>query len=409
MRLLLAGALATLTAAGLAAIRPALLTDEERAAASTIRENRMRADVRFLSSDLLEGRGPATRGDRLAREYLASRFEAIGLEPGAPGGWLGAGIRPRRRDRRLSRGAALLERHGRHGPALPRGLRRVLGRAGTAKPALTTPRSCSSATASWPRSRAGTTTRAPTSGPRPARDEQRPGGDPRAFAGKRRLYYGRWDYKFEMAARLGAAGAIIVHTDASAGYGWKVVQSSWTGEQLSLPAVPGEPTLPVKAWATEEACRRIARLGGHDLDALRAAAERRDFHPVPLGVRLSLALRNEVSRRPSANVIGRLPGRDPVLSRRGGRLQRAPRPPRREARPGGRARRVQRRPRQRLRARHDAGGRARRSSRCPSGRAARSSSRRWRRRSRACSALRTSRATRRCPRGGSRRTSTSTA
>jgi hypothetical protein len=72
MRLLLAGALATLTAAGLAAIRPALLTDEERAAASTIRENRMRADVRFLSSDMLEGRGPATRGDRLAREYLAS-------------------------------------------------------------------------------------------------------------------------------------------------------------------------------------------------------------------------------------------------------------------------------------------------------------------------------------------------
>ena len=140
-----------------------------------------------------------------------------------------------------------------------------------------------------------------------------PESDPRAFAGKRRLYYGRWDYKFEMAARLGAAGAIIVHTDASAGYGWKVVQSSWTGEQLSLPAVPGEPTLPVKAWATEEACRRIARLGGHDLDALRAAAERRDFRPVPLGVRLSLALRNEVSRRPTANVIGRLPGRDPVL------------------------------------------------------------------------------------------------
>ena len=86
MRLLLAGALATMTAAGLATIRPALLTDEERAAAATIRENRMRADVRFLSSDLLEGRGPATRGDRLAREYVASRFEAIGLEPGAPGG-----------------------------------------------------------------------------------------------------------------------------------------------------------------------------------------------------------------------------------------------------------------------------------------------------------------------------------
>ena len=85
MRFLAASALAVLTAAGLAAIRPAVLTQEEREAARAIRENRMRADIRFLSSDLLEGRGPATRGDRLARAYVASRFEAIGLEPVAPG------------------------------------------------------------------------------------------------------------------------------------------------------------------------------------------------------------------------------------------------------------------------------------------------------------------------------------
>jgi hypothetical protein len=86
MRLLLTGALAALTAAGLAAIRPAVLTDGEQAAAATIRENRMRADVRFLSSDHLAGPGPAMRGDPLVREYLETRFEAIGLEPGAPGG-----------------------------------------------------------------------------------------------------------------------------------------------------------------------------------------------------------------------------------------------------------------------------------------------------------------------------------
>ena len=314
MRLLLAGALATLTAAGLAAIRPALLTDEERAAASTIRENRVRADVRFLSSDLLEGRGPATRGDRLAREYLASRFEAIGLEPGAPGGsW--------------EQGFDLVGVTA----ACPEVLRFSRGTAGTDLRFHEDYVAFSGAQA--PEVRVddaevvfvGYGIVAPEQG----WDDYKgadlkgrvllvmnndPESDPQAFAGKRRLYYGRWDYKYEMAARLGAAGAIIVHTDASAGYGWKVVQSSWTGEQLSLPAVPGEPTLPVKAWATEEACRRIARLGGHDLDALRAAAERRDFRPVPLGVRLSLALRNEVSRRPSANVVGRLPGRDPVLS-----------------------------------------------------------------------------------------------
>jgi hypothetical protein len=86
MRLLLAGALATITAAGLVTIRPALVTDEERGAASAIRQNRLHADVRFLSSEALRGRSPATRDDRLTREYLATRFEAIGLEPGASGG-----------------------------------------------------------------------------------------------------------------------------------------------------------------------------------------------------------------------------------------------------------------------------------------------------------------------------------
>ncbi len=85
MRFLLAGTLATVTAAGLATIRPSVLTEDEKAAAREIRQDRMRADIRFLSSDLLEGRGPATRGDALARAYIASRLEAIGLEPGAPG------------------------------------------------------------------------------------------------------------------------------------------------------------------------------------------------------------------------------------------------------------------------------------------------------------------------------------
>ena len=86
MRLLLAGTLATLTAAGLAAIPPAVLTDAERTAARAIRENRMRADVRFLSGDRLESHRPATPADVVARAYLAARFEAIGFEPGAPGG-----------------------------------------------------------------------------------------------------------------------------------------------------------------------------------------------------------------------------------------------------------------------------------------------------------------------------------
>ena len=141
-----------------------------------------------------------------------------------------------------------------------------------------------------------------------------PERDPGLFAGKRRLYYGRWDYKYEMAAARGAAAAIVIHTTPSAGYSWSVVQNSWSGEQLSLAAATG-PELSVKAWATEEACRRIARLSGQDLDALRARAESRDFRPVPLGVSASLRLENEVTRRTSANVIGRLAGSDPQLAK----------------------------------------------------------------------------------------------
>jgi Zn-dependent M28 family amino/carboxypeptidase len=140
-----------------------------------------------------------------------------------------------------------------------------------------------------------------------------PEDDPALFAGKTRLYYGRWDYKYDMAARQGAAGAIIIHTTPSAGYKWQVVQTSWTGEQFSLPA-EGQPSLPVMAWATEEASKRIARLAGLDLDVLRAAAQKRDFRPVPLGVGISLALANDVQRRKTANVIGRLEGSDPTFA-----------------------------------------------------------------------------------------------
>src|SRR6185295_20076345 len=69
----------------------------------------------------------------------------------------------------------------------------------------------------------------------------------------------------------------------------------------------------VRGWATEDAARRIARLGGQDLDALRALAQKKDFKPVPLGVTVSLAMKNDVQKKQTANVIGRLPGRDPLL------------------------------------------------------------------------------------------------
>ncbi|HEU4428061.1 MAG TPA: M28 family peptidase, partial [Myxococcota bacterium] len=140
-----------------------------------------------------------------------------------------------------------------------------------------------------------------------------PDWDPALFAGKRRLYYGRWDYKYEEAARHGAAGAIIIHTDASAGYPWQVVRTSWGGEEFQLPAA-GEPRVEVRSWVTEAKAREIVALAGRDLAELTESAKRRDFAPVPLGITTSLEIPTALRRIETANVLARLPGRDARLA-----------------------------------------------------------------------------------------------
>jgi Zn-dependent M28 family amino/carboxypeptidase len=137
-----------------------------------------------------------------------------------------------------------------------------------------------------------------------------PDWDPELFAGERRLYYGRWTYKYESAARQGAAGAIIIHTTPSAGYPWQVVQTSWTGAQFELPAT-GEPRVQIAAWVTESAAEKLVALAGEELSAFVAAARTREFRPVPLGIRTSITLANGLSRTTSGNVLGILEGSDP--------------------------------------------------------------------------------------------------
>jgi Zn-dependent M28 family amino/carboxypeptidase len=296
------------------ATRATVVTPAEKKAAAAIRADGIRGDVRFLASDLLEGRGPATRGDQLAQAYIAARMEAIGLEPAAPGGgWVQpfdiVGIRSRNPDTiRLRRGAEAVDLRYRDDFIAFSGLAQDTVRVEDAEVvfvgyAIVAPEY------DWDDYKG-----ADLKGKVLLIMNNDPADDPKLFAGKTRLYYGRWDYKYEMAGRRGAAGAIIIHTTPSAGYPWQVVQTSWTGEGFSLPDDPA-PRVPVKAWATEDASRKIARLGGQDLDALRAAAERKDFRPVPLGVTLSLTLNNEVQKKQTANVIGRVAGRDPLVAK----------------------------------------------------------------------------------------------
>jgi Zn-dependent M28 family amino/carboxypeptidase len=139
-------------------------------------------------------------------------------------------------------------------------------------------------------------------------DPPAPADEPTLFGGTALTYYGRWTYKFEEAARQGAAGALLIHTDESATYPWQVVQSSWSGTQYSLPPQPGEPALGVKAWITNDAARDLARRGGRNLDTLREAASRRGFKAAPLNIRAAATLNQKANRKTSANVIGVVKG-----------------------------------------------------------------------------------------------------
>jgi Zn-dependent M28 family amino/carboxypeptidase len=129
------------------------------------------------------------------------------------------------------------------------------------------------------------------------------------FNGKAMTYYGRWTYKYEEAARQGAAAALIVHDSEPAAYGWNVVQSSWTGPQYNMDEPSGHmDQSKVIGWLTNAAARRVLAESGQDLDALARSARQKGFRAVPLRTRASVSLSNQIKKQASKNVIGILPG-----------------------------------------------------------------------------------------------------
>jgi Zn-dependent M28 family amino/carboxypeptidase len=272
----------------------------------------LRAPIRILASDEFEGRGPATRGDALARLYLSTELETLGLTPGGENGsWEQpfdiVGVKAKL--------PATWDFTGKAGSASLK-----LGDDYIAGSGVQTP---TAAIENAPLVFVGYGIEAPeyqwndfkgvdVKGKVLVMLNNDPDWDPKLFAGITRLYYGRWTYKYESAARHGAAGAIIVHTTPSAGYPWQVVQSSWGGTQFELPA-ENEPRIQLKGWATEDAARRLLKAGGADLDALVKQAKSRGFRPVPLNLRTSIKFDNDISRVRTANVAGLLPGSDPAL------------------------------------------------------------------------------------------------
>ena len=148
----------------------------------------------------------------------------------------------------------------------------------------------------------------------PVPDPRNPAAlDPRVFGGKAMTYYGRWTYKLEMAAKMGAAGALIIHETAAAGYPFSVVQVK-VGEQFDI-ARPDRnmSRAAVEGWLSGEAAARLLARAGTTLDALKKAALRRDFRPRPLGLFASMTIRNTVRAIDSRNVLAKLPGSDPAL------------------------------------------------------------------------------------------------
>ncbi|NVJ99880.1 MAG: M28 family peptidase [Alphaproteobacteria bacterium] len=133
--------------------------------------------------------------------------------------------------------------------------------------------------------------------------------DPELFAGNTMTYYGRWDYKFDEAARQGAAAAIIIHDTKPAAYGWMTVDSSWTGPQFGLVREDkGTGFSEAEAWITNESAHKLFELAGLDLDALTVAAAKPGFKAVPMNLEFSSYFRSDVNHLNSRNVAGYVEG-----------------------------------------------------------------------------------------------------
>ena len=276
--------------------------------------DRMRADLKFLSDDLFEGRGTGQRGGELAARYLETRYRLIGLKPGASEtSWLqevpliGVEALP---DSRFE-----IEAGGKR--FVPERLVDVVA-------ASETQEESTSIDASVVFVGYGITA------PQHQWDDFKgidvrgkillmlvndpPSDDPAFFGGPALTYYGRWTYKYESAARAGARGAILIHTDSSAGYGWNVVKNSWGRERPYVPLPKDGPKpLGLVSWVTERMARQVLAAAGEDFETLRSAAARRDFRPRPLTMKLRAQIHQKVRPIATWNVLGLLPGSDPKL------------------------------------------------------------------------------------------------
>lgn len=271
------------------------------------------AHVRVMSSDEFAGRAPGTIGEQMTADYLVAQFQRLGLQPGNGDSWFqDVPMVATTADEATSSAKFVL---GGSDRALAFGSDMALGTR-TAQAEVSVDASelvfvgygVNAPEANW-NDYAGLDVKGKTV----VMLVNDPGfhvGDEQLFSGKKMTYYGRWTYKFEEAARQGAAAALIIHDDAGAGYGWDVVKNSWSGEQYDLPAsADPEPRLPMQGWITGDVAKELFAAAGQDLDTLRIAANQPGFTAVDLGdATFSAKLNSSIKEASSRNILAKLPG-----------------------------------------------------------------------------------------------------
>ena len=282
--------------------------------AGLIAPDQIAPHVRFLSNDLLEGRGVGGRGEELTIEYLASQLELAGAEPAGENGTYFQTVPLVEIKTQSSSSVRLAGRELEPLTEYVGNNERQTGREVFDAEVVFVGHGIVAAEFEWDDFKG-----VDVSGKLLVLFTNEPPSDDDAFFGGKGLtYYGRWTFKFEEAARRGAAGVLIVHTDETAGYPWDVVRNSWSGGQPYVEAKPGESKLALAGWISSEAAQSLFRSSPATRDTtlggLLDAANRRDFTPIELGVRAQVDLRSSIVPIQTRNVLAGFPGSDPALA-----------------------------------------------------------------------------------------------
>src|SRR6266568_50363 len=272
----------------------------------------IRAHVRFLSQDLLEGRGTGQRGGDIAAEYIATQFWLYGLKAAGDNGTFFqrvpmVGITP------------APETTCEHAPAKGdamqlKPLDQYVAYDETQRPSddIDTEIVYVGYGIEAPEYQWDDYKGVDVRGKALLMLVNEPSSDdPNFFKGRALTYYGRWTYKYEEAARRGAVGAILIHKSEMASYPWEVVRNSNSGEKSFLKS--DAPQLKAASWIQLDVARQLAQKSGMDLDKLMADAQSRNFRPMALPVKLKAHMVSKIRQISSNNVVAMLPGSDPKL------------------------------------------------------------------------------------------------